>query len=156
MQEVARFFLEKESGRKTSARNSFFGKISRIKKGDIQARVEMVTLGGDRVTTVITNDSLARLGLKVGQIDHGRGQSSLGGVCRKGTRNPSVRRKTGLRGLSPGLPGVGSLLSMWCRLLTGCSSVPWCPATISRRLDLQPNEPVWALFNCFAVVLHLD
>ena len=28
MQQVARFFLEKESGRKTSARNTFFGKIS--------------------------------------------------------------------------------------------------------------------------------
>ena len=28
----------------------------------------MVTLGGDRVTTMITNDSLARLGLKVGKL----------------------------------------------------------------------------------------
>ena len=28
----------------------------------------MVTLGGDRVTTVITNDSLVRLGLKVGTL----------------------------------------------------------------------------------------
>jgi molybdate transport system regulatory protein len=27
---------------------------------------------------------------------------------------------------------------------------------IGQRLDLQPDEPVWALFNCFAVVLHLD
>ena len=68
MHQVARFFLEKESGRKTSARNTFFGKISSIQKGDIQAKVEMVTLGGDRVTTVITNDSLARLGLKVGTL----------------------------------------------------------------------------------------
>ena len=37
MQQVARFFLERESGRKTSARNTFFGKISSIQKGDIQA-----------------------------------------------------------------------------------------------------------------------
>ena len=49
MQQMAKFFLEKESGRKTSARNAFFGKISAIRKGDIQTRVELVTLGGDRV-----------------------------------------------------------------------------------------------------------
>jgi molybdate transport system regulatory protein len=27
---------------------------------------------------------------------------------------------------------------------------------ISRRLDLHENDPVWAIFNCFSVVLHLD
>ena len=65
-------FLEKESGRKTSARNTFFGKITTIRQGDIQAEVEMVTLGGDRITTVITNDSLVRLGLKIGKLIYGR------------------------------------------------------------------------------------
>ena len=46
MQQVTRFFLERESRRQTSARNAFFGKISAIEPGDIQAKVEMVTLGG--------------------------------------------------------------------------------------------------------------
>ena len=60
MRQVAKYFIEKESRRKTSARNSFFGKISSIRKGDIQAKVEMITIGGDKVTTVITNDSLSK------------------------------------------------------------------------------------------------
>ena len=68
MQQVTRFFLERESRRQTSARNAFFGKISAIEPGDIQAKVEMVTLGGDRLTTLITTDSLARLGLKPGLL----------------------------------------------------------------------------------------
>ncbi len=34
IQQVARLFMERESMRRTSARNSFFGKISAIRKGD--------------------------------------------------------------------------------------------------------------------------
>ena len=68
MQQVEKYFIEKESHRKTSARNSFFGKISSIKRGDIQATVELTTIGGDTVTTVITKESLARLGLKKGSL----------------------------------------------------------------------------------------
>ena len=68
IQQVTRFFMEKESARKTSARNSFFGKIKSIRQGDIQARVELLTTGGYRIITVITSDSLQRLGLKVGKM----------------------------------------------------------------------------------------
>src|SRR4030043_1266618 len=68
MRQVAKHFIEKESRRKTSARNSFFGKTSSIKKGDIQAKVEMITPSGDVLTTIITRDSLSRLRLKPGSL----------------------------------------------------------------------------------------
>ena len=63
-----RIFVEKESSRKTSARNSFFGKIVGIKKGDVQSQVRLVTISGHAVSTIITNESLGRLGLKKGQL----------------------------------------------------------------------------------------
>ena len=68
IRKAEKFFLEKESRRKTSARNTFFGKISDIQKGDVQAKVELVTIGGDQVTALITIDSLARLGLRPGML----------------------------------------------------------------------------------------
>jgi molybdate transport system regulatory protein len=34
-----------------------------------------------------------------------------------------------------------------CSLVTSASS---------RRLELQEGDPVWAIFNSFSVVLHLD
>jgi len=68
IRQVERFFIEKESSRKSSARNSFFGKIKAIQRGDIQTKVELTTIGGHSVTTVITNDSMERLGLKVGNL----------------------------------------------------------------------------------------
>ena len=39
-----------------------------IQKGDIQTRVELGTIGGQHVTTVITNDSLQGLELKLGKL----------------------------------------------------------------------------------------
>ncbi|MFN2359435.1 MAG: TOBE domain-containing protein, partial [Desulfotignum sp.] len=63
IQDIARRFMEKESGRKTSARNAFFCKVTDIVTGDIQTRVDMITMDGHPVVTVITNDSVHRLGL---------------------------------------------------------------------------------------------
>ena len=90
--QVTKFFLEKESRRKTSARNTFFGKIRAIQKGDIQAKVELVTIGGYPVTTVITNDSLARLGLKTGTLITAEVKAPLV-ILQKGVRNPNAARK---------------------------------------------------------------
>lgn len=68
IREVAKSFAEKEDQRKTSARNTFFGKIEAVHQGDVQTTVEMVSLGGARICSVITNYSRARLGLKRGTL----------------------------------------------------------------------------------------
>ncbi len=68
IREVARYFADKENQRKTSARNTFFGKIDTVRRGDVQTIVEMVSLGGARICSVITNYSHTRLGLKPGTL----------------------------------------------------------------------------------------
>jgi molybdate transport system regulatory protein len=68
MQHVARLFMEHESTYKTSARNTFFGKITAIHQGDIQSLVETMTVSGHVITAVITNDSCVRLGLHKGRL----------------------------------------------------------------------------------------
>ena len=40
MRRITQYYVDKESRRKTSARNTFFCKIMHIQKGDIQAEVE--------------------------------------------------------------------------------------------------------------------
>jgi len=50
----------------TSARNQFFGKISRVVRGKVNAEVELALKGGDRITAIITNESLDDLALRVG------------------------------------------------------------------------------------------
>lgn len=51
---------------KTSARNQFAGKVSEIKPGAVNAEVLLELSGGDRITAIITIDSLKSLGLKKG------------------------------------------------------------------------------------------
>jgi molybdate transport system regulatory protein len=155
MQQVARFFLEKESGRKTSARNSLFGKINRNKKGDIQAQVELVTLGGGRVTTVITNDSLARLGLKVGKLITAEVKAPWV-VLQKGGAEPECSAENRFKGTIARITRGRVTTEYVVQIADGMQLCSLVSSDISRRLNLQPNEPVWAFFNCFAVVLHLD
>ena len=68
MHRAEAFFVDRENRRKSSARNEFFGKIETIRKGDVQAGVEISTPGGYRISAVITNHSLKRLGLKRGAL----------------------------------------------------------------------------------------
>ncbi len=51
---------------KTSARNQFLGTVESIKQGAINAEVVMDIGGGDTLASVITNESVAHLELKVG------------------------------------------------------------------------------------------
>ena len=155
IQAVAKRFLEKESGRTTSARNSFFGKITEIVKGDIQARVVMETLEGARITTVITNDSLKRLGLRPGRMITAE------------VKAPSVILYGGDETLQCSaenrLKGVVTRITKG-RINTECilkisATTEVCAITSSKSvssLALQIGDHIWAVFNSSAVVLHVD
>lgn len=151
---VTRFFVEKESSRKTSARNSFFGKIREIERGAIQARIELVTISGYPVTTVITTDSLDRLGLSVGSLITAEVKAPWL-TLHKGDE-PRTSAENRFRGVVERI-GYGDVTcECIVRLEDGtelCSLVTRTPQNV---LDLVENEPVWVLFNGFAVILHVD
>jgi molybdate transport system regulatory protein len=156
VQQVARLFMERESMRKTSARNSFFGKIAAIQQGDIQARVTLNTIEGYSIIAVITNDSVERLGLKPGRLvtaeikapwvilQPGGGPAP---VCSAENRFKGVLTRTN-RG----------------RINTECvvrisNTIELCAIVSTKgikNLQLNEGDEIWALFNCFAVVLHVD
>lgn len=50
-----------------SARNAFEGSISALTEGKVNAEVEITTAGGDRLVAVVTEGSVASLGLAVGK-----------------------------------------------------------------------------------------
>lgn len=51
---------------KLSARNQLKGKIAEIKEGAVNAKVVVQLNGGEKITSIITMDSLKELGLAVG------------------------------------------------------------------------------------------
>jgi len=57
----------KESDMKISARNVFEGKITALTDGKVNAEVEVTTPGGDRIIAIVTEGSVASLGLALGK-----------------------------------------------------------------------------------------
>lgn len=50
----------------TSARNHFAGIVTRIRRGSVNDEVELLLSGGERLTAIVTHESVQNLGLKVG------------------------------------------------------------------------------------------
>jgi molybdate transport system regulatory protein len=155
IRQVTRFFMEKESRRKTSARNTFFGKISTIQKGDIQARVQLVTIGGYCLTTVITNDSLARLGLRAGTLVTAEVKAPWV-VLQKGGEEPECSAENKFHGTIDRIIKGKVTTEYVVKIPDGTELCSVATSDVSHRLDLHENDPVWAIFNSFSVVLHLD
>jgi molybdate transport system regulatory protein len=155
IQQVTRFFLEKESRRKTSARNTFFGKISAIQQGDIQAKVELVTIGGDQVTALITNNSLDRLGLKPGMLITAEVKAPMV-VLQKGAVDPKCSAENRFQGIIERIIRGKVTTEYVVKIADGTELCSLVTSESSRRLDISENDPVWAIFNSFSVVLHLD
>ena len=155
IRKVEKFFLEKESRRKTSARNAFFGKISAIQKGDIQTKVELVTIGGYRITTVITNDSLSRLGLTTGMWITAEVKAPWV-VLQKGDEEPKCSTENKFPGTVERIIQGRVTTEYVVKIADGTELCSLATSASSRRLKLCENDPVWAIFNSFAVVLHLN
>ena len=155
MQKVARYFIDKESRRKTSARNAFFGKIDKIQRGDIQATIEILSVGGYRIRSVITNHSLGQLGLRRGALVMAEVKAPSV-MLYKGEEEPKSTTENIFRGtvrrITTGKVTTEVVVSIspateLCSVITEESK---------KRLDIRINSPLWAGFNAFAVVLRVD
>jgi molybdate transport system regulatory protein len=155
MQQVERYFIEKESHRKTSARNSFFGKISAIKKGDIQATVELTTIGGDTVITVITNESLTRLGLKVGSLITAEVKAPWV-ILQRSDKEPETTAENRFPGTVERINKGEITTEYVVRIPDGTELCSIVTTGSARQMDFQEDDQVWVTFNSFAVVLHID
>ncbi len=155
IQQASRFYIEKESLRKTSARNIFFGKIRAIQSGDIQSKIDMLTIAGASVTTVITNDSLIRLGLKVGSLITAEVKAPWV-ILKKGNGEPDCTAENRFRGTISRIT-EGKIMTEYAVSIE--DGMELCSVTTRESgeyLDLQQGESIWVLFNCFSVVLHRD
>jgi molybdate transport system regulatory protein len=155
IQQVTKYFMEREFARKTSARNSFFGKIHTLHRGDIQTLVELSTIQGQRVTTVITNDSMERLGLKEGKMITAEVKAPYV-IVEKTGEEPGSSAENRFKGIIEQV-NVGKVTTEYVIDLSDGNKLCSITTTESgRQLNLKRGDQIWALFNCFAVVLHID
>ncbi len=155
MQQLTKHFVEKESSRKTSARNTFFGKIRKLQRGDIQTLVELYTIEGHRITTMITNDSAGRLGLKEGNMITAEAKAPYV-ILQKTDREPESSAENRFSGFIEQVTTGRINTEYVVAISEGTRLCSIITTESSRRLNLKKGDQVWALFNSFAVVLHID
>jgi molybdate transport system regulatory protein len=155
IQAVSKRFMEKESGRRTSARNTFFCKVKGVVKGDIQTRVELITLDGHPIVTVITNDSVNRLGLVPGKwitAEVKAPQVMLQSYDVSWAGSVENRFKGIVTRITRGKINTECIITVSesmeiCAVIS--SAGPWISG-------IKKGDPVQALFTAVSVVLHMD
>jgi molybdate transport system regulatory protein len=151
---VERQVLTRET-RRTSARNAFFGRVAQIQKGDIQSRVVVESLGGHAVSSVITNESIKNLGVTEGSFVTAEIKAPwvVLETCAEMPRATATNRFLG----EVELVRLGELTSeVIVALSDGTRLCALVTTKSARELELAAGQKVWAMFNAFAVVLHME
>lgn len=155
MRQITQYYADKESRRKTSARNTFFGKITRIRKGDIQTEVEMMTLGGYSLFTVITNESLRRLQLKPNSFIVAEIKAPWV-ILSKGDTEPESSAENRFKG-TVSIVIRGKITTEYIvSLPDGTELCSVITEESRRRLGLKEGDTAWVLFNSFSIILNVD
>jgi molybdate transport system regulatory protein len=155
IRQVARYYVDKESRRKTSARNAFFGKVHRIHKGDVQSIIEIACVGGYSINAVITNHSLALLGLKRGALVMAEVKAPWV-MLYKEDEEPNSTAENVFRGTVHRITSGMVTTEVVVRIPDGTELCSVITEESKKKLDLKENDPLWVAFNAFAVVLHVD
>lgn len=147
--------MQREKRRRTSARNSFYGQVADIRRGDIQSEVALTTLDQATITAVITNGSLESLGLQPGQY-----VTAL-------VKAPWVLLERPAEGVASSaentLAGTVAAIhagQLAVEVVVAVSDATEVCALLTRQrfeaLGLDPGDPVRVLFAAFAVILTVD
>jgi molybdate transport system regulatory protein len=155
IRKVERFHVERESQRKTSARNSFFGKIDKVQIGDVQAAIEIVSIDGQIIYSVVTNYSQSRLGLKPGSLVAAEVKAPWI-ILYKGIEEPACTAENRFKG-SVLRVLKGKVNSEVVVQITDNTELCSILTEKSRKmLRIEKGDTVWAVFNATTVVIHAD
>jgi molybdate transport system regulatory protein len=155
IQEVTRLFIDREATRKTSARNSFFGKIQELQRGDIQTKVTLKTISGSTVTTVITNESLEQLALKEGMLITAEVKAPWV-ILQTGKEEPKCSAENRFNGVIERIKKGKVNTEYMLRIADGTTICSIVSTESVQNLGLCLHDHVWAIFNGFAVVINIQ
>lgn len=140
---------------KISARNTLAGSISKVTKGAVNSEVDLTLNGGDKVVAVITNESVAHLGLKEGTHAYAILKSSWV-ILGKGLD----AKKLSARNVLPGTVSkvhTGAVNDEVVLKLGGGSELT---AIITREsshsLGLKEGDAAFAVFKASSVIVGVD
>jgi molybdate transport system regulatory protein len=151
---AVRYYLTRETARRTSARNSFYGKVTEVEKGDIQSMVTLRSIGGHKVSSVITNSSLERLGLREGIFATALVKAPWVLVSRK--EEDSASQVNLYQGTVDGMERGTLASEIIVRLDDGTEVCAVITEQSRARLALQIGDTAWVSFSEFAAIINVE
>ncbi len=152
---IVSFHLQKETRLRTSARNSFQGRIVSIKRGALLTRVELTTTGGYRLVSVITNDSLENLGLRRGMPVSALVKAPWVIIAR-GQDTPQVSATNRLHGSIGKINADTISCEVMVVLPDGTQVCALITRSSSHEMGLKVGDDVWTVFKSSAVIITVD
>lgn len=155
LQQAARYFTERENLRRTSARNSFYGKIAAIRQGDVQALIEIVATSGITVTAIITSDSLTRIGLQIGMLVRAEVKAPWVQLSKEEAA-PHCSAENVFAGTVSRMVTGRISTEVVIELLDGTELCAIITEQSRRKMKIKSGDQLWAFFDAFAVIIHAD
>jgi len=154
-QRIVNHCVAKEGRMKTSARNTFFGSVSSVRKSPLLTEISLTAQNGLEVVSVITNESFERLGL------------SEGGMVTALIKAPAVllgkdeqKARTSARNCFPGvitgIRGDGVAVEIMGALADGTPMCALITAESVESLDLREGDHIWFFFKAFSVIINAE
>ncbi|HBT96723.1 MAG TPA: transporter [Desulfobulbaceae bacterium] len=153
MREATRLYMERESARLTSARNSFFGKVRALREGEVQTLVELATPDGESIFAIITRASAERLGLRLGMLATAEVKAPwliLESCDRPGHSSADNQREGVIVRIEAGRVNTECAV----RLADGAELCAVLSTPGFLRLGLKEGDPARILFSANAVILQ--
>jgi molybdate transport system regulatory protein len=149
------YSLFKRISMKTSARNQFFGTVSRVLRGQVNSEVELTLKGSDKIVATITNESRDDLGLKVGAEAFALVKASWIILHSVGPRLKLSARNRFLGEVVKVIPGA-VLCEVKLRLRGGSMLCAVVTRASAKELGLRPGVEIGAAFKASSVILGVS
>jgi molybdate transport system regulatory protein len=155
LKRLVQYYLQKEIRMKTSARNSFTGKVADIKTGKILSEVKLVTPSGYKLVSVITNESLHNLGLAPGSIVTAIVKAPWI-IIETEADSTKTSARNRFRGTITKINAGEIVAEVIAALNDGTNMVTLITVPSLANLNLQVGDRAWFLFKAFSVILNVD
>jgi molybdate transport system regulatory protein len=152
---IVHMYLNREMRMKTSARNVFTGKVTRLIREKLLVEVELTTLSGLQVISVITAESASTLALAEGKTLTATIKAPWVILTRK-----EDGLKTSARNKYEGVVAAVAVSEIAAEVLVDLADGTKVAALITREsvnnLGLEPGREILVMFKAFSVILNSD
>lgn len=146
--------VAKETRMKTSARNTFFGAVSSVRKSPLFTEISMTTTTNQEIVAVITNESFDRLGLSEAEPVTALVKAPWV-LLAKDENKAKTSARNCFSGKVTGIRGDGVAVEIMGELLDGTPMCALITAESVESLDLKEGDSVWFSFKAFSVIINI-